>query len=377
MRRTFLLISCVRWRKTTACSRKRTERTTMKPRLPPQQKRTAPRERRARTRRAGHCGLQEGRLRARQRRRRIRSHRLATWAARSPRPRSGRNVRRRSTATPLRRATSSTMRAKRRRKSLCRRGSRPRERERPEERRRVTWSVRRHTRVALRSDGQDETCCMLGPAGRPSVVALEWIRLGQVAHCAVRRLFPSVIRGCPPSFAGRGARRTSRSILDMNKKKEDSAYRVVAENRVARRNYEIFDTIEAGLELKGTEVKSVRYGSVNLRDGFAAIDDAGEIWLRNVHIPEHKTTGGYFNHKPKRPRKMLMHKKEIRKLRQQIMEKGVTLVPLRIYFNKRSWVKVLVGIGKGKKLYDKREAIKRRDTDRMVNRAIRAGMRGE
>mmetsp|Transcript_1490 Transcript_1490/g.6514 ORF Transcript_1490/g.6514 Transcript_1490/m.6514 type:complete len:207 (+) Transcript_1490:570-1190(+) len=179
------------------------------------------------------------------------------------------------------------------------------------------------------------------------------------------------------SFAGRGARRTSRSILDMNKKKEDSAYRVVAENRVARRNYEIFDTIEAGLELKGTEVKSVRYGSVNLRDGFAAIDDAGEIWLRNVHIPEHKTTGGYFNHKPKRPRKMLMHKKEIRKLRQQIMEKGVTLVPLRIYFNKRSWVKVLVGIGKGKKLYDKREAIKRRDTDRMVNRAIRAGMRGE
>lgn len=159
-------------------------------------------------------------------------------------------------------------------------------------------------------------------------------------------------------------------------KQKHTAYRLIADNRMARRNYEILETVEAGVSLVGTEVKSVRNGKVNLRDGFASLED-GEIFLKNVHIAEHGETGQFFNHEPKRARRLLLHKKEIRKFRQKLMEKGLTLVPLRMYFNERSWLKVQLGLAKGKKLYDKRDALRKRDLGRELSRATKGSIRGE
>ena len=151
--------------------------------------------------------------------------------------------------------------------------------------------------------------------------------------------------------------------VNQNKKKEPTIKRL-AENRYAKFQYEILETIEAGIELLGTEVKSIRNSNVNLRDGYCSFRD-GEIILLNVHISPHKNVGSFFNHDPLRNRKLLLHKKEIIKLKSKTEKKGLTIVPLSIYL-KGSWIKLTIGVGKGKKLHDKRQADKQKDIKREI-----------
>ena len=137
----------------------------------------------------------------------------------------------------------------------------------------------------------------------------------------------------------------------------------------ARYLYEILETFEAGVELTGTEVKSIRAGKVNLQDGYALIRN-GEAWLINVHISPYNASGQYFNHEPRRTRKLLLHRQEIRKLIGKVEQQGLTLVPLKMYF-KRGWVKVSIALGKGKKIHDKRESLKKRQDQREMQRAMK------
>jgi SsrA-binding protein len=146
-------------------------------------------------------------------------------------------------------------------------------------------------------------------------------------------------------------------------------YKIVADNRQARFQYEILETYEVGVELKGTEVKSIRQGKVNLRDGYALIRN-GEAWLHNVHISPHDTTNQVYNHDPRRTRKLLLHAGEIRKLVGQVEQKGLTLVPLKLYL-KRGWVKLTLALVRGKKLHDKREDLKRKQEKREIERAVK------
>ena len=151
--------------------------------------------------------------------------------------------------------------------------------------------------------------------------------------------------------------------------KKEVVIKRIAENRYAKYQYEILETIEAGIELLGTEVKSIRNGTINLRDGYCSFRD-GEILLLNVHISPHKNVGSFFNHDPLRNKKLLLHKKEIIKLKSNTEKKGLTIIPLSIYL-KGSWIKLTIGIGKGKKLHDKRQADKQKDIKREINTAIR------
>ena len=146
------------------------------------------------------------------------------------------------------------------------------------------------------------------------------------------------------------------------------AQRVIAENRKARHDYHILETWEAGVALLGTEVKAIREGRVNLRDSYARPDN-GEIWMMNVHISSYSHRG-YADHSEMRQRKLLLHTHEIRKLIGKTVEKGMTLVPIRLYY-KNGRVKVAVSLAKGKKDYDKRETVKRRDADRETRAAIK------
>jgi len=145
--------------------------------------------------------------------------------------------------------------------------------------------------------------------------------------------------------------------------------KIVSDNRQARYLYEIIETYEAGIQLTGTEVKSIRAGKVNLRDGYALIRH-GEALLLNVHISPYDASGAYFNHEPRRSRKLLLHRKEINKLIGQIEQKGLTLVPLKMYI-KGNWIKISLGLGRGKKLHDKRETLKRRQDEREMSRALK------
>lgn len=139
--------------------------------------------------------------------------------------------------------------------------------------------------------------------------------------------------------------------------------RVVCTNRKARHDYEIVETYEAGIALKGTEVKALREGRANLKDSYAKIKN-GEIFLINAHISPY-AYGNLNNHEPERERKLLMHKREIMRLLGKVKERGYTLIPLSLYFNDRNRVKVELALAKGKSAYDKREAIKRRDEKRI------------
>jgi SsrA-binding protein len=145
--------------------------------------------------------------------------------------------------------------------------------------------------------------------------------------------------------------------------------KIVSDNRQARFQYEILEVYEAGVELVGTEIKSIRAGKANLRDGFALIRK-GEMWLHNVHISPHQTASNFFNHDPRRTRKLLLHRKEIRKLIGQVEQQGLTLVPLKMYM-KGGWVKVAIALVRGKKLHDKREDSRRRDDQRDMQRALK------
>lgn len=144
-------------------------------------------------------------------------------------------------------------------------------------------------------------------------------------------------------------------------------YKQIAENRKARHDYHIEETIEAGIALQGTEVKSLRLGRVNLRDSFARIQN-GEVFLHGVHISPYEQ-GNRFNHDPLRVRKLLLHKREIRRLAAKVQEQGYTLVPTKLYF-KNGKCKVELALAKGKKLYDKRDSIAKREAERRARQAV-------
>ncbi len=154
----------------------------------------------------------------------------------------------------------------------------------------------------------------------------------------------------------------------MSKTERQAAQKHIAENRKAFHDFHILDTFEAGIALVGTEVKAIREGNVNLRDSFARVE-SGEVWLYNVHINPYSHRG-YADHEPTRRRKLLLRKPEIRKLIGSTVEKGMTLVPTRLYF-RNGYVKVSIALAKGKKTHDKRETVKRREADRETRAAMK------
>ena len=155
--------------------------------------------------------------------------------------------------------------------------------------------------------------------------------------------------------------------------KGKSQFRTIVSNRRAFRDYEILDTIEAGLVLTGTEIKSIRSGRANLQSSFAHIDK-GEIWLYNSHIA-HYDQGNIYNHDPARPRKLLLHNRQILELASETGQKGLTLIPLRLYIRGHV-AKVELGLAKGRRLYDKRKVIIDREIDREIGRTVRNASRG-
>jgi len=150
--------------------------------------------------------------------------------------------------------------------------------------------------------------------------------------------------------------------------KKDEAIKIICQNKQARRNFFIDDTYEAGMVLVGTEVKALREGRANLTDSYAAVKN-DELFLLDMHISPY-SHGNRYNHEPRRMRKLLLHKREIRKIYGKTKERGFTIVPLKVYF-KNGKAKVEIGLGKGKKLYDKREDLKQRDDKRDMERALR------
>ena len=145
--------------------------------------------------------------------------------------------------------------------------------------------------------------------------------------------------------------------------------KLIANNRKAYHDYIILESFEAGIVLTGTEIKSIRAGRVNLKEGYARLD-GGEMWLYNVHISKYDP-GSRYNHEPTRTRKLLLHQKQINELAGKSSQKGFTLVPLKLYLNKKGIAKVEIGLARGKKVYDKRETMSQRQADREMERAIK------
>ncbi len=152
--------------------------------------------------------------------------------------------------------------------------------------------------------------------------------------------------------------------------KQNANRKLVAENRRARFEYHLEDDVEAGLQLTGTEVKSLRQGQANIAESYASVENGG-IFLINANIPEYSQAGPFYQHQPRRPRRLLLHKREIARLAQAVEREGMTLVPLALYFNDRGIAKIKLAVAKGKKLYDKRETAKRRDWNREKARLLR------
>src|SRR5262245_35240694 len=157
-------------------------------------------------------------------------------------------------------------------------------------------------------------------------------------------------------------------------KAKEPEHKLVAENRKARFRFEILDSLECGVQLTGSEVKSLRDGKLSLDESYARVKD-GEVWLVGADIAEYPQAT-LWNHAPKRPRKLLLKREERQKFANKAHEKGLTLVPLKVYFNARGLAKVLLGLCKGKKLHDKRESLKKADSQREIDRAMRTGKRG-
>ena len=151
--------------------------------------------------------------------------------------------------------------------------------------------------------------------------------------------------------------------------KNDTARKIVAKNRKVRHEFEVLETVEAGIELKGPEVKSIRAGEVSFQDAFARVE-GGEVWLQSLHISPYEKANR-FNVDPVRPRRLLLNKQEIQRLASQVNEKGLTLVPLDVYFS-RGYAKITLAVARGRKLHDKREELKRREQDREARRAMEA-----
>ncbi len=151
--------------------------------------------------------------------------------------------------------------------------------------------------------------------------------------------------------------------------KPDPRFKIVADNRKARFNYSIDETFEAGVALTGSEVKSLRQGKASIAESYAGARD-GELWLYNSNITEYRQAGR-FNHAPKRPRKLLMHRRQINKLIGAVERDGMTVVPLKLYFNEKGRAKIEIALAKGKKLHDKRETERKRSWDRERGRLLR------
>ena len=152
--------------------------------------------------------------------------------------------------------------------------------------------------------------------------------------------------------------------------KPEPLFKVAADNRRARYNYEIGETFEAGIMLEGTEVKALRTGKATIAESYASVERSGEVFLINATIPEY-LQANRFNHEPKRPRKLLLNQKEIAKIAQGVEREGMTIVPLKIYFNARGRAKIEIALAKGKKLHDKRETEKLRDWNREKGRLLK------
>jgi SsrA-binding protein len=163
-------------------------------------------------------------------------------------------------------------------------------------------------------------------------------------------------------------------MADKEKKAGMVVTGTVAENRRARYDYEIIDTLEAGIMLTGTEVKSLRTGKAQITEAYAS-PERGELWLINAHIPEY-LQANRFNHAERRPRKLLVSKKDLARLSQGVERAGNTIVPMKLYFNERGIAKLLIGLGKGKKSFDKRETERNRDWNRDKSRIMKEGGRG-
>ena len=156
----------------------------------------------------------------------------------------------------------------------------------------------------------------------------------------------------------------------MAKKKNDDGRQIVANNKKARHDFNIYDTYEAGLALMGTEVKSLRMGRASLVDAFCQFDRSGELWLEHAHIPEY-LQGSWTNHSARRRRKLLLHRSEMDKIEQKTREAGFTIVPLSLYFVDGKRVKVEIAVARGKKEYDKRQALREKQDNREAQRAMR------
>jgi len=152
--------------------------------------------------------------------------------------------------------------------------------------------------------------------------------------------------------------------------KNEGGRRIVAENRQARHEFFLTETYEAGLQLTGTEVKSLRRGQSNIGESYASVEDGG-LWLVNAYIPEYQGAGRFFQHEPRRKRRLLLHAKEIHKLAIAIDRQGMTIVPIELYFNERGIAKLKLALAQGKKLHDKRETAKKRDWNREKARLLR------
>ncbi len=152
--------------------------------------------------------------------------------------------------------------------------------------------------------------------------------------------------------------------------KKDDGRRLISENRKARHEYFISDSLEAGLQLTGTEVKALRRGQANIAESYASTEEGG-LWLINAYIPEYQGAGRFFQHEPRRKRRLLLHKKELHKLAIAVERQGMTLIPLELYFNARGIAKLKLALAEGKKLHDKRETAKKRDWDREKARILR------
>jgi SsrA-binding protein len=149
---------------------------------------------------------------------------------------------------------------------------------------------------------------------------------------------------------------------------KETGRKLIAQNKRARHDYHIEDVVEAGLVLTGTEVKSLRLGRASLVDAFAAVRGGNELWLQGMHIPEYKH-GTWTNHEPRRTRKLLLHRNELDKLIRAVDTQGVSLIPLSLYF-KDGYAKVELAVGRGKRAYDKRQALAKRDAEREARRAL-------
>ena len=156
----------------------------------------------------------------------------------------------------------------------------------------------------------------------------------------------------------------------MAQQKNNTNGKTVAENRKARFSYEVVDTYETGLVLTGTEVKSLREGQANIQESYASVE-GGELWLINSYLPEY-LQGNRFNHEPRRRRKLLVKRKEMARMAQAVNREGMTMVPLKIFFNDKGRAKLLLGVAKGRQLHDKREAAKKRDWSREKARLLKS-----